>query len=190
MKTWVMPVAVALMLAGQAAAADDTDALVAEGKGLMRAFGAALKTELTAAVEAGGPVNAITVCNTEAPGIAKGLSKDRWTVARSSHRLRNPDNAPDAFTANAIAAFLSRQAAGEAPERLSTAAIVEEDGQRVFHLVKAIPTSDLCLGCHGGTTVKPEVEAKLAELYPDDKARGFSAGEMRGVFTLKKVLSE
>ncbi len=58
----------------------------------------------------------------------------------------------------------------------------------MFRMVKAIPTGEICLVCHGGAEVKPEVEARLAELYPDDRARGFGPGEMRGVFTLSKLL--
>lgn len=173
------------------AADDEMTALVGEAKGLMQEFGGALKAELSAAIKAGGPVNAIGVCNEVAPEIAASVSAGSgWTVGRSSHRLRNPDNAPDAFTAAAIAEFLEREAAGESPDDLVKAAIVEEDGQRVFHMVKAIPTGDLCVNCHGGDEVKPEVEAKLTQLYPDDAARGFAAGQMRGVFTLSKVLGE
>ena len=74
----------------------------------------------------------------------------------------------------------------DAPERL----IVEEDGQKVFRFVKAIPTAQPCLNCHGGDDVKVEVVEKLAELYPEDTARGFSVDQMRGVFTLSKTLSE
>ncbi len=36
--------------------------------------------------------------------------------------------------------------------------------------------------------MKPEVEEVLKTLYPEDQARGFAVGQMRGVFTLKKVL--
>jgi hypothetical protein len=133
-------------------------------------------------------VNAISVCNERAPAIAAAVSADGWTVARSSHKLRNPENAPDAFTAEAIAGFLTLQAQGESADVMAKAGITEENGQRIFHFVKAIPTAELCLGCHGGDNVKPEVVAKLAELYPADEARGFSVGEMRGVFTLTKVL--
>lgn len=186
---------VALGCAGLAApvwaADEDMTALVDEAKGLMTSFGDTLKAELMAGVQAGGPVNAITVCKDVAPKIAATSSESSgWSVGRSSHRLRNPDNAPDAFTAEAIADFVAREAAGEKADTLSAAAIVEEDGKRVFHIVKAIPTGDLCVNCHGGDEVKPEVVAALAQLYPDDQARGFSVGQMRGVFTLSKVLDE
>ena len=53
------------------AAAEDKQALVAEGKALIKEFAGTLKGELMAAVEAGGPVNAIGVCNARAPEIER-----------------------------------------------------------------------------------------------------------------------
>lgn len=176
-------------LVAGSASAESMPELVEEGKGLMAAFGGALKGELVAAMEAGGPVNAIGVCNDVAPSLAADASATSgWIIGRSSHLLRNPDNAPDAFTAAAIEDFLARQAAGESADTLVKAAIVEEDGQQVFHLVKAIATGGVCLNCHGGDEVSAAVSDKLAELYPEDQARGFSEGEMRGVFTLSRVV--
>lgn len=171
------------------AANDDMAALMGEAKGLIESFSGALKGELIAAIKAGGPVNAIGVCNEKAPMIAAEASANpAWTIGRSSHRLRSPDNVADPFTAAAIEDFLAREAAGEKAADLVTAEIVEENGARMFRMVKAIPTGDACLACHGGDDVAPEVEAKLAELYPDDAARGFQKGQMRGVFTLIKAL--
>jgi len=181
-------VGVALAATPAVAADTDIDALKAEAVSLIQSFGGTLKGELQEAMKAGGPINAISVCNEKAPGIAASLSEDSgWSVGRSSHMLRNPDNAPDAFTAAAMDDFLARIAEGESPEDLAAAAIVEEGGQQVFHLVKAIPTAGMCLKCHGAN-IDEEVTAKLDELYPEDQARGFSNGDMRGVFTLSKVL--
>ncbi|MDU8926587.1 DUF3365 domain-containing protein [Alisedimentitalea sp. MJ-SS2] len=179
---------VASLVAGMAMAADKA-ALVEEGKGVMKAFGGTLKKELLAAVEQGGPVKGIEVCNVKAPMIADKVGGDTgWIVARSSHKLRNPKNAADKFTASVIQEFLDREAKGEMAADMAKAEIVEENGRKVFRLVKAIPTGKLCMNCHGGENVKPQVVEALATLYPDDKARGFSEGQMRGVFTLQKVL--
>jgi hypothetical protein len=181
---------VAMGLTAGAAMAQDKQALMAEGKALMQEIGGALKSELQAAIEEGGPVKAIEVCNLRAPEIAAAVSQDTgWTISRSSHKLRNPKNAPDAYTTAAIEEFLARQNAGEAAADLAKAEIVEAEGGKVFRMVKAIPTGELCLNCHGGTEVKAEVVEALAELYPEDQARGFKVGEMRGVFTLQKPLN-
>jgi len=193
MKTMLMTAALCgLAITAPAQAADDElTALKTEAAAIVKAFAGELQGELLSAMKAGGPVNAIGVCNEKAPAIAK-MHEDTsgWTVARSSHKLRSGSNLPDDFTAAVIADFVAREEAGEIAKSLSHAEIVEEDGQRLFRFVKAIPTAQPCLNCHGGDDVKPEVEAKLAELYPDDAARGFSVDQMRGVFTLTKVLSE
>ena len=189
MKIRILAVLLANVVAGSAVA-QDRDAMVAEGKTLIKEFSKALKAELMTAIKDGGPVNAIEVCNVRAPEIATSVSEGSgWTVARSSHKLRNPQNAPDAYTAQAIDAFLTRQAAGEPAAELVKAETVEEDGQQVFRMVKAIPTGEVCLACHGGEQVTPEVAAAIADFYPQDEARGFTVGEMRGVFTLRKPLN-
>lgn len=186
----VVIAAVVAGLTGSMGLAADKAALVEEGKGLMKQFGGTLKAELMAAVKAKGAPHAIAVCNVKAPEIASKISADSgWTVARSSHKLRNPKNAPDAYTAAVIDEFLKRQGDGEKAADMAKAEIVEQDGQKLFRLVKAIPTGELCLNCHGGDNVKAPVVEALATLYPDDKARGFSVGEMRGVFTLSKPLN-
>ncbi|KUJ80760.1 hypothetical protein AVO45_06940 [Ruegeria marisrubri] len=190
MKALSVLTAAALAVSGNLAMAQDKAALAEEGKALMQEFGGALKAELQAAMKSGGPVDAIAVCNVKAPMIAEKVSKESgWTVARSSHKLRNPKNAPDDYTAAAIEEFLKRQESGEKADQLVKAEIVEEDGQQVFRMVKAIPTGEVCLACHGGDNVEPPVVEALAELYPEDKARGFEMGQMRGVFTLRKPLN-
>lgn len=173
------------------AADEDVEALKTEAAEIIKSFSQELQGALLTAMKDGGPVNAINICNEKAPEIAASAeATSGWSVARSSHKLRNPENAPDAYTAAVIDDFVAREAAGETAKGLARAEIVEQDGQKVFRFVKAIPTGQPCLNCHGGEDVKPEVVAKLAELYPDDAARGFSVDQMRGVFTLSKVISE
>ncbi len=171
--------------------AEDMKSLAMEGKGVIKAFGGTLKKELVSAMKSGGPTKAVKVCNIVAPEIASKVSADKgWTVSRSSHKLRNPNNKPDDFTRAAIEDFLVREQGGEKAVNLVKTAIVEENGKKIFRMVKAIPTGGVCLACHGGKSVKPETVAILKEHYPNDQARGFTAGQMRGVFTLQKVLSE
>ena len=105
--------AITLIATGLAAQAADKATLAEEGKALMMAFGGTLKGELQAAMKEGGPVNAIQVCNVKAPEIAGKVSADSgWTVARSSHRIRNPENLADEYTTLVIDDFLARQEAG------------------------------------------------------------------------------
>jgi hypothetical protein len=64
---------------------------------------------------------------------------------------------------------------------------VEANGTKTFRFMKAIPTAELCLACHG-KDLAPEVAAEIAESYPDDQATGFALGDIRGAFTLSKPL--
>ena len=178
---------VALGVSGTATAAD-MDALKGEAVGVVKSFGGPLKQALGGAMKDGGPVNAIGVCNEKAPAIAASAAKaSGWEVGRTSLKLRNPNNEPDAWEMKVLKQFEERKAAGENPDAIAFGEVVEMDGKKQFRFMKAIGTADVCLNCHGAT-VKPEVAAKLDGLYPDDKARGYSKGDIRGAFTLKKNL--
>ncbi|MFN7177274.1 MAG: DUF3365 domain-containing protein, partial [Thermaurantiacus sp.] len=51
--------------------------------------------------------------------------------------------------------------------------------------MRAIPTAPQCLACHGPEeAIAPAVRAAIAERYPDDRATGFRAGELRGAFSI------
>ena len=64
---------------------------------------------------------------------------------------------------------------------------VQEDGKTVWRYMRALPTGELCLGCHGAQEqLSPAVKAKLVALYPDDRATGYRIGDIRGAMTLKK----
>jgi len=152
---------------------------------VIKAFAGSLQAELKAAMQESGPVGAIEVCSEEAPAIAARHAEERgWEVGRTSLKYRNPDNAPDEWEAAVLRSFEERKAAGEDPARIDRAEFVERNGERVFRYMKAIPTAELCVNCHGGDEVTAEVEAKLAELYPEDRARGFAVGDIRGAFSI------
>lgn len=176
-----------VVTAPTASAENDLDAHTRLSRELINAYAQNLKSELIGAIEASGPVAAIELCNHKAPVISRQHAAEQGlTLGRTSLKLRNPNNAPDAWERTILQSFEERKAAGEDPATIDHAAIIMRDGKRVIHYMKAIPTGELCLNCHGGDEVKPEVAAKLAEFYPDDKARGFEVGDIRGAFTIVK----
>lgn len=181
-------VVVASLVSVGAAQASDVEALKTEAVGVVKSFGGPLKMALEAGMQEGGPVHAIGVCNTKAPELAEQASAaSGWSVGRTSLKLRNPNNEPDAWELATLQEFEARKAGGESPDTIAKAEIVDENGQKTFRFMKAIGTADVCLNCHGAE-LKPEVAAKLDGLYPDDQARGFSKGDLRGAFTLRKAL--
>ncbi len=167
------------------AADASVDARVQKSRMVAKEFMQALKGELQAAMKQGGPVNAIGVCNVKAGEIADSLSKEAgWRVGRTSLKTRNPANDPDAWEKSVLEKFEQRRGAGEDPMTLEYHDIVGQNGQKAFRWMKAIPTQPVCLNCHGGANVAPDVEAKIKQLYPNDKARGYDVGDIRGAFTI------
>jgi cytochrome c553 len=177
------------ILVSTAVQADQTmQANVEEGKGVIKAYFGDLKGELQKGMKKEGPVSTISTCNTVAPSLSEAHSQmSGWSVGRTSLKVRNPDNRADAWETAVLKDFESRKTAGEDPMKMMKAEVVEEDGRKVFRMMKAIPTAEVCTKCHGAELAEP-VNAKLKELYPADEARGYKPGDLRGAFTLKKAL--
>ena len=178
--------AVALTLSATAMAAEVNKAeLKQQAISIVKQFGGSLKPELKKALKTGGPAHAISVCSEKAPAIAARLRKESgWYIRRVSLKARNSETAvPDAWEEKVLKQFDERQAKGESPKKMAYAEVV--DGQ--FRFMKAQGVEPVCLTCHGAK-VKPEVEAALKQKYPQDHARGYSLGQVRGAFSLAKDL--
>ncbi len=180
-----------LALAAVAVAAQpggDESARVEQARQTVQLLGQELRSALTEALRAGGPTAAIGVCRIRAPeGAATVSARTGRKVGRTSLRYRNPANAPDPWERQVLASFEARLASGEPPGRLEHHAVVDRGGRRVFRYMKAIPTRKMCLVCHG-EALDPLLAARLDEVYPGDRARGFRVGELRGAFTVEWVL--
>lgn len=164
----------------------------AESKQVVQSFFKELKGELGKAMKSGGPINAIEVCNKVAPNIAAAKSEETgWEVGRTSLKTRNPNNAPDEWETMVLKKFEERAAAGESPAKMAHFEVVEQDGKKAFRFMKAIGMPPLnkmpCLKCHG-ENIDPKVAAKLDELYPNDQARGYKPGMIRGAFTITQPM--
>ena len=87
-------------------------------------------------------------------------------------RLRNPANAPREWVAPLLDAYVAGEV--DAPR-----AVALRDGRVGY--VEPIHTQALCLTCHGAALAEPVAE-RIAKLYPEDEATGFSEGDLRGLF--------
>lgn len=184
--SWFFSLCIAL-LSSQASSESTAqeDALTAEANALVMQFGGQLKPKLKAAIQSGGLEHAIDVCAVEAPGIAGDLSRQSgWEIKRVSLQARNKSSAtPDAFETAVLQAFEARQRDGEAPSDMEVARIV--DGK--FRYMRAQGVEALCLNCHG-TVISEGVKKALEQHYPADEAIGYSVGQVRGAFSLRKAL--
>jgi len=184
MKRTVLLAVAVLLAAANVSARDEAPAWVNQARSAADALGSQLKQALQAAMKDGGPVAGIEVCRIKAPEIAASVSGERIEVGRTALKVRNPGNAPDAWEARVLADFKQRLAAGESPAGVE-AFVIRNDGERRFgHWMKAIPTQGLCTTCHG-VDIAPEVAEAIDAAYPKDQARGFSAGDLRGAFSVE-----
>ncbi|MBK1644627.1 glutamate synthase [Thiocapsa imhoffii] len=159
-----------------------------EAKVIVQEFATTLQGELQGAMQAGGPTNAIAVCQERAPAIAAELSeRTGWQVARTSLKPRNPNHVPDAWEEQVLVEFDARRAAGEDVQPMAFAEVVETPDGETFRFMKAIPTAEVCILCHG-SDLTPELVEAIDERYPEDMARGYSLGDVRGAFSLSKPL--
>jgi ketosteroid isomerase-like protein len=182
-RSLALPLALALGLAASAQAGD-VESRVAATQAALQEFGATLQGEMQAAMQRGGPTEAIAVCNQRAPEIASLISEQTgWAVGRTSLKLRNPNNAPDDWERAVLEDFDARRAAGTPPAELVHYEVVTEGDQSVFRFMRAIPTGGVCLTCHGDA-IPEGVQHALERMYPEDQARGYTEGQVRGAFTV------
>ncbi len=148
---------------------------------LMTRLGARLK----AAIQEGGVSAAVDACHLEAQPLTAQTSTDLGIrVGRTALRVRNPVNAPDAWETAQLERFQAQLAAGVLPDQLEAIEHVQsQSGVSSWRYMKPIMTGGLCLNCHGDT-LQPEVAELIRARYPSDEAVGFSAGELRGAFTI------
>jgi cytochrome c553 len=169
--------------------AADYTAEVTASRETAQEFMQTLKQELQAAMQEGGPVNAVSVCNLTAPAIASTYSiRNGWDVGRTSLKTRNPGNTPDAWERAVLVSFEERKRAGEDPAMMEFYEVVSQDGSNELRYMKAIPTAPLCLACHG-QQLDSIVKTRIETLYPQDQALGYQEGDIRGAFSITQPLS-
>ena len=183
-------VGLALLMTACATPVAPDPALIDEARGIAARVPAGLLGVLTAELNARGAAGAIEACSEKAPAMARSASAQTgWLVRRASLRNRNPNGAPDDWERRALDGFDAQRVAGAAPASMERYEVVTEDGRRWFRYAKALPTQALCVQCHGASErLGPGVAARLATMYPADRATGYVPGEIRGGLFLRKPL--
>ena len=171
------------------AQAQDRD-MISLSRAISQAMLKELGQKLQSAMADGGAVNAIGVCNTQAPEIAGRVSaQNQVKLSRVGTRARNPVmGIPNDWQAKALAQFDAGLARGEKPAEMEFSEIITQaDGSKEFHFAKPIVLQPMCVACHGSPEqISPEVQSKLSELYPNDKAVNYLPGQLRGAVVLSR----
>lgn len=147
-----------------------------------------LRQELLNAMQLGGPLNAIEVCQARALPLTSEIAKNaEYSVElkRLSRKNRNPKNAPDSIDEIILTQFENFFAQNE---KMPSEVIHKRKGANgnEFYYYKPIMTSPLCLNCHGDLDAMDDaLVEKLRKVYPKDKATGYKDGELRGLIRVK-----
>lgn len=143
-----------------------------------------LFNEVARAVASGGPEKAVEVCHLKALPTTGAVIKDTpriTAVKRTSLRLRNPANAPDAAEQLALKHVEKELEKGVVPKVLLQQIDLPggKSEWRVYRLVGVLPQ---CANCHGPTdAMSSDLLAILKERYPKDQATGYANGQWRGL---------
>ncbi len=149
--------------------------VVEMGQAASEALIQSLGGQLKAALESGGPVQAILVCQQAALPLttAAGESFEGVAIRRTTLKPRNPANSPDDIDRRVLE--MMARAEGEPVP-------VIEWGDVTARFYRPLMMREVCLNCHGdAATFSPELTKTLSERYPNDLATGYALGDFRGV---------
>lgn len=151
---------------------DDSAECIAEARGAVMSLKQSLVGRLGQAM-AESPEAAVDVCAREAEVIRARVQRESGVeLGRTASRLRNPganEGAP-----SWVRDYLASQGQGEAPQEWS------QHAEGEVRLVSPLMTNELCVTCHG-EEIAPPILAAIEERYPNDEARGYQIGDLRGV---------
>ena len=180
----------AIFASGCSETAEINETVKSEMRSAAKGFMTELKGVLVANMKSGGPVKAISVCADTAQELTKNYTeKVKLNLRRVSLKARNPKDKPDEFEKEILMKFDEMRLNDELSPETEIFSIDEVDGKKVIRYMKPIVTKSVCLNCHGDNNhVKPGVRKLIKEKYPDDTARNYKEGDVRGAISIVKFV--
>ncbi len=146
-----------------------------------------LKSILVAEMQKNGPEGAINVCADTAQKFTKQYSDTKkMQIRRVSFMNRNEANMPDQSEIMWLKEFENMMKDGHFNKDTVLFRVEKSGRDRMLHLVKPVILAEECVVCHGSDEQIPEgIKKILAKKYPDDKARNFKPGDLRGAVSVR-----
>ena len=160
-----------------------TNDLLAAGATITAEAQAVLAKNLTGAINAGGAAHALAFCNTNAIPLTDSMAGIlNAKLKRVTDKPRNPINLVSADELNYMAGMREEIAKGEKPK---PQLVNLPGGKHISYY--PIMTNDHCLQCHGKEeeNIKKATLEKIKALYPADRATGYLANELRGLWVVE-----
>lgn len=155
-----------------------------------KTFMESLKSVLIKEIQTHGIVSAVSVCSDTAQVLTNnyGVSKGIY-IKRLSFKNRNPLNVPDDFESKVLNIFEEMHSKNQIKPETEYVEIIEENGISKVRYMKPILIQPECLNCHGTEEqIFPQVKEVINKIYPDDKAKGYQMGDLRGAVSIQKTL--
>ncbi len=161
----------------------DTTYFKTKGKEIAQATFKAFVEHIKAKSQEGGLPAVLNFCHDNALKLTDSMSSVYHVkIKRTSHKLRNPYNAPDENEKKVLNAYLSLMEKSEKPQ-----AVVKKDEKGNVHFYAPIFIKQDCMKCHGepGKDIPEKVYKMIKEKYPEDQATGFKVGDLRGIWDIE-----
>ena len=142
---------------------------------------AVLGKNLMGTIQKKGTLEALEFCNVRAYPLTDSMAVvHNASIKRVSDKPRNPKNKANSEELEYIKTFKTLVAD---EKEISPIVKETEDDVNVYY---PIVTNSMCLQCHGKpeTNIKPDVLKTLTLLYPEDKAKGYSENQVRGIWNV------
>lgn len=155
-----------------------------------KTFMETLKSVLIKEIQTNGIVSAVSVCSDTAQILTNnyGVSKGIY-IKRVSFKNRNPLNVPDDFESKVLKIFEEQFNQNQLKPESEYAELIEQNGIYKVRYMKPIFVQPECLNCHGGEEqISQQVKEVISKIYPDDKAKGYQIGDLRGAVSIQKTL--
>jgi hypothetical protein len=182
----ILRIIIALFIFSNFSYADDTLVYEKEAKVAIKELAISLKKSLKSILKESGPIAAVEYCNIAALDITDRVSLDKGVILkRTSLKVRNTANIASSWEKEILNKFEKRKVLGESIDSIDYQEVYLDNNNKLFfRYMKAMPTGEVCLTCHGSDIKKP-LQARINELYPEDKAYGFKIGDIRGAFAIQ-----
>ena len=142
---------------------------------------AVLGKNLMGTIQKKGTLEALEFCNVRAYPLTDSMAVvHNASIKRVSDKPRNQKNKANNEELEYIETFKNLLS-----EKKEINPIVKESDNDV-HVYYPIITNTMCLQCHGKieTNIKPDILKSLTLLYPEDRAKGYSENQVRGMWNV------
>lgn len=163
---------------------EDKQRYADKGKDIVQQTMKTLGGSLMKAISQNGVGYATKFCNLKAYPLVDSLRKaNNADIRRATLKARNASNLATPQEEQVIIQYAEQLKAQGAQLK----PVVMRAGTDSVVFFAPIQNNDLCLKCHGivGDDVVEKDYELIKSIYPNDKAIGYKAGELRGVWSIK-----